>query len=178
MNSTLFKVKFAFVEPNDKGKMKKSKLEIIAQCETYTDAEKLCYKVAEDYEMGKYEPFTYEIVRLKFTTHDVLYNNSIAYDKNLICGLVQNYFENEIENFFIVNVTIFGDEESNSKDAKMQFCVPAVDAVSAINYVINRMAGNNYRRDEYDITNVKVDGASEAYFTPQTHEALLNSMQK
>lgn len=176
MNSTLFKVKFTFAEPNDKGKIKKSKLEIIAQCENYTDAEKLCYKVAEDYEMDKYEPYAYEIVRLKFTPHDVLYNRSITYSNNLVCGLVQNFFENELENFFIVNVTIFGNEDDNSKDAKMQFCVPAIDAVAAINHVTKRMAYNNYRRDEYEFTSVKVDGASEAYFTPQTHEALLNSI--
>lgn len=173
MGSTLFKIKFAFKETDENGKEVKNKLEVIAQCENYTDAEKLAYALAEDYEMAKIEPFSYEIVKLKFTVHDVIYTDAISYQKEVIThGFIQSYFEDETSNIYVINIVIYGEK---GVKVKRTYCVPAADAASAINYLKNDMASHGYAKDDYNIVSAKMDNAIEMYLLPKTHEVLVNS---
>lgn len=173
---TLFKIKFAFKDSNSEtGKTKKSKLEVIAQCATYTDAEKLAYQLASDYEMDNVEPYTYEISRLKFSVHDIIYTDVFTYEKgHLVCGLVQNYFEDEKSNLYIVNVCIYGENESITRT----YCIPAYDVTSAINYVKSRLSSIGYSREDYNVISAKMDNALELYLLPETFDSLKNSEQK
>lgn len=175
MNSNLFKIKFSFKERNENGKEIKSKLEVIAQCANYTDAEKLMATLSCEYEMDKIEPFSYEIIKLKLSVHDILYTRAINYQKGeLYCGLVQNYFENETSNIYIVNITIFGD----NSNVKAAYCVPAEEAADAIKYVKSKMASNSYNESDYAVISAKMDNALELYLTPDTQETMLKSIDQ
>ena len=174
MTPVLFKIKFRFKEPNDKGELKRAKLDIIAQCENYSEAEQLAIIIAKDYEMDRSEPYSYEIIKLKLSVNDILYSDTtLDYQKDLVLGLVGTYLNNELADIYIVNILVFENEEIKTKSVKRVFCVPAYNAVGAINQVQSWMASFKYSQDEYKVINAKVDGASEIYFKPDTFDKLI-----
>ena len=69
----VFEIKFAYKGENEKGELSKKKLNVLAQCTNYTEAEKLAHTLIAIQELEKFEKSVsigvIYIIRCKFSQH-------------------------------------------------------------------------------------------------------------
>lgn len=174
-DNSIFRLKVQYkAENQETGEVEKIKLEILAQCVNYTDAEAVMNKVIEQYQMNKFEPCIYDIVKTKFEANDIYGCEPMSADDNtnLTCGLLQHFFEDESDGLYAVDNVVFGNKEDKEKDLKRTFFIPAKDTADATSAAVAIL---NYEgRDMNDclISSVKLDHAEYIYLRPKTSESI------
>lgn len=178
---SLFRLKLQYKTDNQEtGDVEKAKMEILAQCVNYTDAEKVVNKIAKLYNMNKYEPMIYEIVKTKFDATQIVADGVLqteymeGVNQKLTCGLVQHFFENENEGLFAVDTTIFGNKEEKEKDVKTTYFIPAINVADAHDRAKKVLAYNGHDLDDCLVSGAKLDKAEYIYLRPSTSESLYN----
>ena len=105
--SAIFRLKFQYrYEDRKTGEVKKTKTEIFADCETYTEAEKMVYAIVESNGWDALGPFEYEIIKTKYSTGDFIDHNTLVNDglDFTLEDKVENYFSEDGDGFFILKV--------------------------------------------------------------------------
>lgn len=173
--NSIFRLKVQYkAENQETGEVEKIKLEILAQCVNYTDAEAVMNKVIEQYQMNKFEPCVYDIVRTKFEADDIYGCKAMSADdgNNLTCGLLQHFFENESDGLYAVENIVFGNKEDKEKDLKRTFFIPAKDTADATSAAIAILQYEGRNMDDCLISSIKLDHAEYVYLRPKTSESI------
>ena len=68
----VFEIKFAYKGENEKGELSKKKLNVLAQCTNYTEAEKLAHTLIAIQELEKFEECIYNISLTNYSVSNVL----------------------------------------------------------------------------------------------------------
>lgn len=173
--NSIFRLKAQYkAESCETGEVEKIKIEILAQCANYTDAEAVMNKVAEQYQMNKFEPCTYDIVRTKFEANSIYGCEAMSADdgKNLTCGLLQHFFKSESDGLYAVENIVFGNKEGKEKDLRRTFFIPAKDTADATSAAIAILQYDGYNIDDCLVSSVKLDYAEYVYLRPKTSEAI------
>lgn len=171
--NSIFRLKVQYkAENQETGDVEKIKLEILTQCVNYTDAEAVMNKVIEQYQMNKFEPCTYDIVKTKFSANDIYGCKTLSADdsKNLTCGLLQHFFEEESDGLYAVDNIVFGNKEDKEKDLKRTFFIPAKDTADATSVAIAILQYEGRDLNDCLISSVKLDHAEYVYLRPKTSE--------
>lgn len=170
--NSIFRLKVQYkAENQETGDVEKMKLEILTQCVNYTDAEAVMNKIIEQYQMNKFEPCTYDIVKTKFSANDIYGCKTLSADdsKNLTCGLLQHFFE-ESDGLYAVDNIVFGNKEDKEKDLKRTFFIPAKDTADATSVAIAILQYEGRDLNDCLISSVKLDHAEYVYLRPKTSE--------
>jgi len=175
--SSLFKIKFAYKAENEKREIEKKKLQVMAYCANYTEAESLAMKLIEKENMAKYECDDPEIIRSKTPLCNVLLNDSMTADNILLNGLSELFFENDGDALFIVKVKIFTDLEKG-KSFKTEYILPSTSGISAINYVKKYLLYKGYRSEEFQILSHSIDATESLYLTTESIEQKMETDSK
>lgn len=171
--NSIFRLKVQYkAENQETGDVEKMKLEILTQCVNYTDAEAVMNKIIEQYQMNKFEPCTYDIVKTKFSANDIYGCKTLSADdsKNLTCGLLQHFFEEESDGLYAVDNIVFGNKEDKEKDLKRTFFIPAKDTADATSVAIAILQYEGRDLNDCLISSVKLDHAEYVYLRPKTSE--------
>lgn len=174
-DNTIFRLKVQYKADNQKtGKVEKIKLEILAQCVNYTDAEAVMNKVIEQYNMNKFEPCVYDIVKTKFEADSIYGCKAMSADdsKNLTCGLLQHFFDNESDGLYAVETIVFGNKEDKEKDLKRTFYIPAIDVANAMSLATLILKYEGRDMNDCLIPSAKLDNATYVYLRPKTSESM------
>lgn len=168
--NSIFRLKIQYKTENQvSGDIEKVKLEIFAQCVNYTDAESVVYGLIDQYDLNKYEPCVYDIMRTKFEAGAIYGRSPLCPDEgSSICGLVQHYFAEESEGLYAVETIVFGDKEAKEKDLKRTFYIPATnvaDAMEAAGQILN-YEGHSLK--DCLIPSAKLDNAAYVYLRRKT----------
>lgn len=173
--NSIFRLKVQYkAENQETGEVEKIKQEILTQCVNYTDAEAVMNKVIEQYQMNKFEPCTYDIVKTKFSANDIYGCKPLSADdnKNLTCGLLQHFFEDESDGLYAVDNVVFGNKEDKEKDLKRTFFIPAKDTADATSAAIAILQYEGRDMNDCLISSVKLDYAEYVYLRPKTSEEI------
>lgn len=174
--STMFRLKIAYqAENQETGEMEKVKEEILSECANYTDAEAVLTSIVEQYNLGKFGSVPYEIVKCKFSRHQLYVNDLIESDdenKTLTCGLLNCSFVDGMDGLYAVDVIIFGNKAEKEKDVKDTYFIPANDPADATHKAKEILGYGGHSKDDYAITNVKFDKATSMYFVPSSFESM------
>lgn len=171
--NSIFRLKVQYkAENQETGDVEKMKLEILTQCVNYTDAEAVMNKIIEQYQMNKFEPCTYDIVKTKFSANDIYGCKTLSADdsKNPTCGLLQHFFEEESDGLYAVDNIVFGNKEDKEKDLKRTFFIPAKDTADATSVAIAILQYEGRDLNDCLISSVKLDHAEYVYLRPKTSE--------
>lgn len=171
---SMFRLKIQYKsESQETGEIKKTKIEILAQCANYTDAERLVNKLIEHYGMDKFEPCSYDITQCKFEVNAIYGNNILKEEsKNLYCNLSCHYFEEKNDGLYAVDVVIFGDKSRKEKDVKDTYYIPASSVAEAMVCAQKILIYNCNYLDNCLIQNVKLDNAEYIYLASSTSERI------
>lgn len=179
-NNSMFRLKVQYKSVNQAtGKDEKKKLEILVQAENYTEAEAVLYKVAEQYQFGKLEPYTYDIIKTKLLAGDVYdYHGMVTDSENkLTCGLIQHFFEPHY-GLYSVNTVVYGDKDIDEKDLKETYYIPALNVSDAMSAAMAILKYYNHDFSECHVPSAKLDNAIYIYLRPYTSEAIFNQANK
>lgn len=172
---SIFRLKVQYKKANEEtGEVEKAKMEILAQCEDYTDAEAVLYKIIDQYQFDKFEPCTYDIVRAKMLPGNIYGRSPLVADDGgkLTCGLLQHFFENEHHGLYEVNAVVTIDNDLKKVCQKRTIYVPAnnvADATSAATEVLKYDNDTSY---DFHMPSVKLDNAALIYLLPETSESI------
>lgn len=175
---SIFRLKAQYKADNQEtGEVEKVKLEILAQCVNYTDAEAVMNRVIEQCDMNKYEPCVYDIVKTKFEAGDIYGCKAMIADddRRLTCGLLQHYFENESDGLYAVETIVFGNKDNKEKDLKRTFYIPAIDVANAMDLATQILKHEGNKMNECLIPSAKLDNATYVYLRPKTSEHIYKS---
>lgn len=180
-DNSIFRLKIQYKGENQETKeIEKVKLEILVQCVNYTDAETVMNKIAEQYQMNKFETCVYDIIKTKFTANDIYGGETLSADDNnrLTCGLLQHFFEDESDGLYAVNTIIYGNKDEGEKDFKQTYYIPATNVANAMEAAeaILRYRGNH--PDDFFIPSAKLDNATYIYLRPATSEEIFKQANK
>lgn len=168
---SMFRLKVQYKSENQAtGEIEKAKTEFLAQCVNYTDAESLMNKIIETDNMNKYEPCVYDIVKAKFEASDIYATNIMQSDNNLVCGLIEHFFENDSEGLYAVDTIVFGDKEAKEKDLKQTYYVPATNVADAMAATRKILVYNGFNLENCLIPSTKLDNAAVVFLRPTTSE--------
>ena len=174
----MFRLKLAYqAENQETGDVEKIKTEVLVQCVNYTDAETLLNKVIEHYDMAKLAPVVYEIVKCKFTCHDIYFNsltNCDSDDVPLTCGRLNCFFSDDSYGLYSVDTIVFGDKSLKEKDVKTTYLIPATDPADATVRAKLILADDGNDEEDIAVTNVKYDKAGDFYLEPMTYTELID----
>lgn len=171
--NSLFRLKVQYKRTNQTtGEIEKVKAEILAQCLNYTEAEALMIRIGDWEEFDKFEPYAYEIAKVKFTTDDLFGGEPMCKmgAEKKMNGLIEHYFANDSEGIYAVNTIVPGCKEKKTKDKKTTYYIPAKDVAQAM----RRAQAILQRRGEMDgiVPSAKLDNATSIYLDSQTSEAI------
>lgn len=171
---SMFRLKVQYKSENQAtGEIEKSKLEILAQCVNYTDAETLMNKLIERYDMDKFEPCVYDIVKAKFEATYVYGCSAMHAETGMLtCGLIQHYFENESDGLYAVDTVAFGDKTAKEKDIKETHYIPAANVAEAMNAARQILSYNGNNLEDCLVPSAKLDNAEYVYLRPTTSESI------
>ncbi len=161
----LFKLKFAYKGENEKGELENKKLQVLAQCCNYTDAEKLALCIVERDNLDQFECADPEIVRMKTPVSGILLNDTVEHGKDLTCKLVELFFPNTGDAWFNVKVDVENVVDEKVKTSKEEYLLPAKSTTDAI----GKLAPHMNMRD-YKVTHTSLDQSELVYLTPETVE--------
>jgi len=170
MRYSIFRFKFSYTGEKENGDLTKKKLELLAQCANYTDAEKLVNSIIEKREFSRYDECDYEIIKTKIVLGNILLNDSVAEEENITCGLSESFFDDEQAGFFLIKVKIFGGEDE--KDSTEEYLVPASTSAAADRYLKDYM-NKKYKMtsDSFKVVSNKLDNADSLFMLPEVVEA-------
>lgn len=172
--SSIFRLKFTYkYEDKKTGEIKKTKTEIFAECETYTEAETMVYAIVEHNNWDEFGPFEYEIIKTKYTTGDFIDHDTLTNDglDSTLEGKVENYFSEDNDGFFILKVKfIYLDDKGNEKSNTKVYIVTDHSIGQAIISLKNYL--NRSQMLEYAITDSKLDPADCIYLCPDSYESI------
>lgn len=180
-SNSIFRLKVQYQAVNQEtGDVEKTKLEILTQCVNYTDAEAVMNKIAEEYQMNKFEPCVYGIVKAKFSTDSIYGGETFIAEDNgaLTLGLIQHSFEEEADGLYAVETIVFGNKENKEKDLKQTFYIPAKDVAHAMKAATEILTFNGHNLADCIIPSAKLDNASYVYLRPTTSERIFNQAIK
>ena len=168
-----FRIKTEWTAEDESGNLSKVKTEELVLATCFTEAEKVAYAIAEDQNRGKYGDFNIDIVKTKIS--DVLYNDILAHDSKLICGMVCNYFEeDETSGFglYAVKAVYIETDEKTGKEKKTTdtIYVPAIsnaDATDAVQQYLSTGA------IDFVIRDTKFDKAEAIYWPSEVQKEKL-----
>ena len=168
---TLFRIKFTYVGEDEKGEMGKRKLEVLAQCANYTDAEALTLEIAKKNEMSKYEDYDYEITKTNLNICNVLVNHVLGEEEDPVKGLAELYFSGETDGVFPIKVKFFGNKEEKEKDVTEIYLTPGVTMNAAIVYLKRFLVEKKQcKLDSFIVIGSSLDKAENIYLVPDTYD--------
>lgn len=170
MNTNLiFRLKFAYKGEKDDGKLTKKKLEVLAQCVNYTDAETLASQIIKNEEMNKYEECEYEIVLTKLKLENILLNDTM-YDGDEVQNLKELYFSGEQDGIFQIKARFLAKDEGE-KDTSDDYLVPGETINDAVTYLKKYLVNVcGYKVAGFTISSSKVDNAENLYLKESVYE--------
>ncbi len=177
--NTIFRLKVQYKSENpETGDLEKTKLEILAQCVNYTDAETLMNKIIEQYDMNKFETCSYEIIKTKFVAGDIYGRTPLIADDNdqLTCGLLQHFFHNDVDGLYAVETIVFGNKDEKEKDLKRTMYIPAQNVADAMSVANTILIHEGHNLDDCIIPSAKLDNAVYIYLLPKTSESIYQYM--
>lgn len=168
--STIFRLKFAFDDRNEEGKLKKAKLECLVECETYSEAEKMAYDIIEREGLGTYGDVEYEIAKTKLSISNFIDNNTLSANRGMVNGKTECYFSDETDAFFIVKMKLYSYNEKGKKQQTLLTCVVSDESINkAIATVRTYMSS---AMQDYVITDTKMDAAEYLYLSPSSYKSI------
>lgn len=173
---SMFRLKLQYKSENETtGELEKTKTEILAQCENYTDAEALVYKLIKQYNMDKFEDCVYDITKAKIEATNI-YGTDVMTAENTcaVNGLYQHYFASADDGLYEVEAIVFGDKQMKEKDTKIIYYISAANVANAMN-----MARAILRNQGCDLANclipsAKLDKAEWIYLCSSTSNEIYN----
>lgn len=162
----LFKIKFSYQGENENGEMENKKLQVLAQCCNYTDAEKLAFCIIERDSLDKFECSDPEIVRLKTPVSGILLNDTVDTSDELTCKLVEVFFPSEGDSWYVVKIDVESVIDEKVKVNKEEYLLPASSTTDAI-----KKLGPCMQMRDYRVTHTSIDRSELIYLTPETVEA-------
>lgn len=163
----LFKIKFVYEAEGENGEIEKKKMQVIAQCTCYTDAEKLANKLIERDNLNKLHCTEPEIVRMKTNVSGILLNDTVENDDTEVCGLVEIYFPNENDAWFNVKAKVgYLSDNGKTKYVIEEYLIPASNTTEAIKFLIPKLSAN-----DYTITQTLMDTSELIYLMPYVVES-------
>lgn len=175
----IFRLKAQYKAENpETGDLEKAKLEILAQCTDYTEAEKLMAKIIEQYNLNKFDPCVYEIIKMKFEAGDIYGCAPLVSEDagKLTCGLLQHFFNNETDGLYAVKTIVFGDKEEKEKDLKRTFYIPAQNVAAAMSVATSILLHEKRNLNDCLIPSATLDNAVYVYLRPKTSESIYKYM--
>lgn len=164
-----FRIKTEYTKEQENGTLQKTKIEELVLATSYTEAEKVAYKLAEIYDRTKFSNINIEIIKTKIT--DVLYNNILEQDEDQVCGMIGNFFsesENSGTGLYSVKTDFFTVDEKTAKEKKTTetFYTPATSNADANNRIIEHLRDT---MSDYVIRDAKFDRAEAIYWPTEVH---------
>lgn len=157
-----YRIKTEFTDENQQdGSLYKRKSEDLVMAASYTEAEKIAYALIESLGRAELnENVTFEIIRTKI--EEVLYNNVLATDKQLVCGLTNAHFEEDEDSgvgLYAVKVMLSEMDEKTGKIRKSNEVIytPATSNKDAADYVTKYLKKVETR--DFIIRDIKFDKA-------------------
>lgn len=175
--TTMFRLKLAYKAENDEtGAIENVKDEMLVECVNYTDAEKVVMQLEKLYDMSKYEPLSYEIVKCKYDFSTIFLNALVnrENDDNLICGLVDSFIEDKEHGLYAVDIIMYGDKSIKEKDVKETYFIPAINPADAHFRAAKIIQNYGKNKSDYAILNVKHDKANDILLLPSSYAHLNN----
>ena len=158
----VFEIKFAYKGENEKGELSKKKLNVLAQCSNYTEAEKLAHTLIAIQELEKFEECIYNISLTNYSVSNVLVNNILNESDDLVMGLQETFFSNEEDGIFIIKVKFFGDKEAKEKDV-------TDNAILYLKkFLINK---KNYQSCDFTVNGSNITNAENLYLVPSVYDS-------
>lgn len=171
MRQSIYRLKFSYTGEKENGDLTKKKLELLAQCANYTDAEKLVNAIIERGDYSRYGECAYEIVKTKYFLSNVLLNDAVAEEDKVLCGLSESYFEDEQAGFFVLKVKEFAKNEED-KDTTEEFIIPALTSAAADKSLKEYLrAKYDMASDMFKVISNKLDNADSIFMLPEVVEA-------
>lgn len=168
---TLFRLKFTYMGDDEKGGTEKCKLEVLAQCTNYTEAEMLVNRIIDKNCLERYEECDYEITLTKIEIGNVLVNSVLCEEKEHVMKLSELYFSGEQDGVFPIKVKFFGDKELKEKDVTSIFLVPGVTINTAIVYLKKYLVNKKgYKNDDFIVIGSSLDKAENIYLLPSDYD--------
>lgn len=176
---SLFRLKFQYnAEDNETKSINKLKLEVLAQCVNYTDAEAVASDLIRMFDMNKFETCVYEIVKAKFQATDILGTPILKVDNtSLSNALTQHYFENEFEGLWAVEYVVYGDKAAKEKDVKGTLYIPATDMASAMGMARKVIEHNMLDLSSAQVSCAKIDNVEYIYLRQDTSSHIYERSQ-
>lgn len=169
--NSIFRLKFAYKGEKDGGKITKKKLEVLAQCVNYTDAEKLAATLANINEMDKYEAHEYEIVLTKLNINNILLNDTMENDGDKVNELVELFFSGERDGVFLIKAKFFAMSEGD-KETSDDYLVPGSSINDAVTYLKKYLVNTCGRAlSDFTISSSKIDNAENLYLTESAYNS-------
>lgn len=169
---TLFRIKFSYKGEDQKGEITKKKLEVLAECVNYSDAEMLAERLIELEKMNKYEPSEYEITLTKIEVNNVLVNNILNESDDYVKGLSELFFSGEQDSVYSIKVKFFGDKSAKEKDTTSIYLVPGRTIDSAVSYIKKYLVNNKcYALIDFMVIGSALDKAENIYLLPKTYDS-------
>lgn len=168
MNS-IFRLKFAYKGEKDNGKIVKKKLEVLAMCVNYTDAEKLAVLLAKNNGMDTFETHEYEIVLTKLSLSNILVNNTLENDGTKVNDLVELFFSGAQDGLFLIKAKFFAKSDDD-KDTTEDYLVPGATINEAVTYLKKYLInGCGNMPNDFTISSSKIDNAENLYLTESVY---------
>ena len=173
-----FRLKTEWMAEGKDGGLSRVKTEELVMATSYTEAEKVAYAIAENQSRGNMGSFSIEIVKTKIS--DIIYNNILAQDDVVTCGMICNYFEEDEESgvglYSVKVVYITVDEKSGrEKRATETLYVPATSNADATSK-IDDFVLENIGITDYVIRDTKFDKAEAIYWPVNIHQNKVKSL--
>lgn len=172
-----YNLKVSYVGEKENGEATKKKIEILCQCENFTDTESLYYKLVDILKFDKIEQSDYDIVKTKFSYHHLVVNDVMDIEDKVTMGLAQMYFENEGDAVYKIKLKYIPQNEGE-KASTTEWLVPAESASQAIKECFNDMSNKGYDTSSYKVIDQKMLNVEYIYLRPSTYESLLKKNQK
>lgn len=176
---SLFRLKFQYkTENQETGEIEKAKMEALAQCANYTDAEALANKLMTMYGISKLDGYSYEIIKGKFDVSSLVGTSVLQHNKSLVCGLMPHFFENGNEGLYAVDTIVFGDKTAKEKDIKATYYIAATDVADAQDKACKVLQSDGYSLSDCLVSGAKLDNVEYLYLRPMTSETLQENANK
>lgn len=168
----VFELKFSYKGENEDGEMQKKKLNVLAQCTNYTDAEKLVHTIITKEEMEKFEDCSYTISLTNFLVSNILVNDTLQESDDLVMGLTETFFVKEEDGVFAVKVKFFGDKEAKEKDITDTLLVPGSNINNAILYLKKFLINKKgYQSCDFTVMGSNITNAESLYLEPSIFDS-------
>lgn len=162
-----YRVKTDWTKEMPDGSLQKQKTEELVYASSYTEAEKVAYSLIEQYNREKLETIS-DIEITKTKIYDLIINTTLDHDKELVNGLVYNFFNEDNSNgtgmYAVKVVYIMTDEKSGKKKCQQGVVyTPATSPADAIDFVTEWL--HDVETRDFVIRDAKFDKA-EAILLP------------